>query len=93
VASADEQPSPAASSEVSEPDPGTQSTPEGPATEGPQPCLACRSTGQVISNLGGEAAQVACPWCAGTGARPAEPIDAQGPWREESEGKTPPPAA
>ena len=30
-------------------------------------CTPCRGTGQVISNLGGEAKQVTCPWCEGTG--------------------------
>ncbi|HEX6390155.1 MAG TPA: hypothetical protein VFZ89_11920 [Solirubrobacteraceae bacterium] len=38
-----------------------QSTPE------PQPCLACRETGKVISGLGGTNQQVTCPWCEGTG--------------------------
>ena len=31
------------------------------------PCSPCRGTGQVISNLGGSASQVACPWCEGSG--------------------------
>jgi DnaJ-class molecular chaperone len=33
----------------------------------PQRCTACRGTGRVISNLGGEPHEVACPWCEGTG--------------------------
>jgi DnaJ-class molecular chaperone len=33
----------------------------------PQRCTACRGTGRVISNLGGESHEVACPWCDGTG--------------------------
>jgi DnaJ-class molecular chaperone len=33
----------------------------------PQPCSACRGTGQVISNLGGSPSTVTCPWCEGTG--------------------------
>jgi len=40
------------------------------------PCLACRATGQVTSNLGGTPHQVNCPWCRGTGHRIAG-IDAQ----------------
>lgn len=35
--------------------------------EGRTTCTPCRGTGQVISNLGGEPKQVACPWCDGTG--------------------------
>jgi len=30
-------------------------------------CTACRATGRVISNLGGSASEVACPWCEGSG--------------------------
>jgi len=30
-----------------------------------RPCTACRGTGQVISNLGGEPHSVTCPWCDG----------------------------
>jgi DnaJ-class molecular chaperone len=33
----------------------------------PQPCLACRQTGKVISGLGGTNTEVTCPWCEGTG--------------------------
>lgn len=33
----------------------------------PLPCAPCRGTGQVISSLGGEPSQVACPWCEATG--------------------------
>ena len=32
-----------------------------------QPCPACRGTGKVISNLGGEPSTIECPWCEGTG--------------------------
>lgn len=92
MASADEQSSGDAQSEAPDPDPGAQSTSGGSPTEGPQPCLACRGSGQVISNLGGTATQVACPWCDGTGVRPTEPADAQARWREESADQ-PPPAA
>jgi hypothetical protein len=41
--------------------------------------MACRGTGRVISNLGGTAATVACPWCDGRGVRSAD-IDAQARW-------------
>ena len=64
------------------------------AAEPPKPdperatCSPCRGTGQVISNLGGEAKQVTCPWCDGTGQF-VPGHDAQA--REGGEG--PPPAA
>lgn len=93
MASPDEQSSPGAPSAALDADHGAPSTPAVTPEEGPQPCLACRGTGQVISNLGGTATQVPCPWCAGSGVRPVEPIDAQARWREESEDQTPPPAA
>ena len=32
-----------------------------------QSCSACRGTGRVISNLGGEPHDVTCPWCEGSG--------------------------
>lgn len=42
--------------------------------------MACRGTGRVISNLGGTSSTVACPWCEGTGTRPAGEVDAQARW-------------
>ncbi|MDQ6836213.1 MAG: hypothetical protein M3016_08510 [Actinomycetota bacterium] len=40
---------------------------------GPQPpvdtCMPCRGTGKLTSGLGGEAHEVRCPWCEGTGHR------------------------
>ena len=30
-------------------------------------CTPCRGTGRVISNLGGDADEVVCPWCGGSG--------------------------
>ena len=45
-------------------------------THEPRECMACRGTGRVISNLGGSPSTVQCPWCNGSGLRPAE-IDAQ----------------
>jgi len=51
--------------------------------------MACRGTGRVISNLGGSPKTVPCPWCEGTGLRPAE-IDAQAHWGQgEGEGAQP----
>jgi hypothetical protein len=50
-------------------------------THEPRECMACRGTGSVISNLGGSPSTVQCPWCNGSGLRPAE-IDAQAHWGE-----------
>lgn len=57
---------------------------EGAAGDTPQPreCMACRGSGQVISNLGGVPSDVTCPWCDGTGVR-VPGIDAQARWLEE----------
>jgi DnaJ-class molecular chaperone len=41
--------------------------------------MPCRGTGKVISNLGGTASSVTCPWCEGSGAR-IPGIDAQAKW-------------
>jgi DnaJ-class molecular chaperone len=30
-------------------------------------CTPCRGTGRLVSNLGGEPHEVACPWCGGSG--------------------------
>jgi DnaJ-class molecular chaperone len=35
--------------------------------EGRSECTPCRGTGRLISNLGGEAHEVTCPWCGGSG--------------------------
>ncbi len=45
------------------------------------PCSPCRTTGTVISNLGGSPQEVQCPWCDGTG-RLTPGHDAQARWRE-----------
>jgi DnaJ-class molecular chaperone len=50
-------------------------------THEPRECMACRGTGRVISNLGGTPSTVECPWCSGSGLRPAE-VDAQAHWGE-----------
>ncbi len=50
--------------------------------------MACRGTGRVISNLGGSPSAVSCPWCEGSGLRPAE-IDAQAHWGAAREGAEP----
>jgi DnaJ-class molecular chaperone len=46
-----------------------------------RPCMPCRGTGTVISNLGGTRSEVPCPFCRGTGVRQAG-VDAQEAWRE-----------
>jgi DnaJ-class molecular chaperone len=51
------------------------------ASHEPRECMACRGTGQVISNLGGTPSKVSCPWCRGSGVRVAG-IGAQAPWLE-----------
>lgn len=38
--------------------------------------MPCRGTGRLVSGLGGESHEVACPWCQGTGKR-IPGIDAQ----------------
>jgi DnaJ-class molecular chaperone len=32
-----------------------------------RPCPPCRSTGRIVSRLGGSASTETCPWCEGTG--------------------------
>jgi hypothetical protein len=46
--------------------------------------MACRGSGQVISNLGGAPSNVTCPWCAGAGVR-VPGIDAQARWLEQQD--------
>ena len=41
--------------------------------------MPCRGSGRVISNLGGTANMVTCPWCGGGGVRLAD-VDAQAGW-------------
>jgi DnaJ-class molecular chaperone len=53
-------------------------------SHGPQECMPCRGSGQVISNLGGAPNSVPCPWCKGTGTRESG-IDAQQSWLEQNE--------
>jgi hypothetical protein len=48
----------------------------------PRECMACRGTGRVISNLGGTAKSVTCPWCEGSGVRTPD-VDAQARWLAE----------
>ncbi len=50
--------------------------------------MACRGSGKVISNLGGEPGTVTCPWCAGGGVR-LPGTDAQAAWpREDAVGES-----
>jgi len=60
---------------------GTDTQELAEATHEPRECMACRGTGRVISNLGGTPSTVDCPWCSGSGLRPAE-VDAQEHWGE-----------
>jgi DnaJ-class molecular chaperone len=50
----------------------------------PVPCSACRGTGSVISNLGGVAATLPCPWCEGSGVW-LRGHDAQAHWRDQGD--------
>jgi DnaJ-class molecular chaperone len=47
----------------------------------PRECVPCHGTGKVISNLGGHARKVTCPWCRGGGER-LTGMDAQ-EWQQE----------
>jgi hypothetical protein len=47
--------------------------------------MPCRGTGKVISNLGGTAKQLSCPWCEGGGVR-LTGVDAQARWLEGQDG-------
>jgi DnaJ-class molecular chaperone len=53
-------------------------------SHGPQECMPCRGSGQLISNLGGTASTVVCPWCEGTGKRLAS-VDAQHTWLDQQD--------
>jgi hypothetical protein len=57
---------------------------QAPATHGPRECMACRGSGQVISNLGGTPSMLTCPWCEGGGSRLPE-VDAQARWPPPAE--------
>lgn len=54
--------------------------------------MPCRGTGRVVSNLGGTANKVTCPWCNGEGVRLPD-IDAQAKWSnvEETAAEADPP--
>ena len=60
---------------------------QAPSATEAAPCMPCRGSGSVVSNLGGKATNVSCPWCGGTGVR-APGVDAQQQWRER-EGASP----
>ena len=53
--------------------------------------MACRGSGRVISNVGGAASTVVCPWCDGGGVRLPE-VDAQAQWPAEDAPAGDPPA-
>jgi DnaJ-class molecular chaperone len=61
---------------------------EAEASHGPQECMPCRGAGKVISNLGGKASKITCPWCEGDGTRKPE-IDAQSHWSSGEGGDAP----
>ncbi|HUZ29267.1 MAG TPA: hypothetical protein VMU90_08510 [Solirubrobacteraceae bacterium] len=68
---------------------------ENPRTEPDRStCTPCRGTGQVISNLGGEAHEVTCPWCSGSGqfeaGRDAQQAPAEGSPQARGESVVPP---
>ena len=63
----------------------------GQASHEPRECMACRGTGQVISNLGGNPSKVTCPWCDGQGVR-VPGIDAQAHGAADSDGEDATPA-
>jgi DnaJ-class molecular chaperone len=66
---------------------------QGAASHEPRECMACRGTGQVISNLGGSPSKLTCPWCEGQGAR-LPGVDAQARWAAEgAASREPEPAA
>jgi DnaJ-class molecular chaperone len=52
----------------------------------PDPCTACRGSGSVVSNIGGTAHTVTCPWCDGGGLY-LRGHDAQSRWREADDSK------
>jgi hypothetical protein len=52
--------------------------------------MACRGSGQVISNLGGAPSKLSCPWCGGGGVRLLE-VDAQARWLESAAAAEPEP--
>ena len=76
---------------------------QGAASHGPRECMACRGSGQVISNLGGSPSKLACPWCEGQGLRlpgvdaqarwPAQGVDGAEPTPEPSPAAEPTPTA
>ena len=47
----------------------------------PRECGPCRGRGKVVSNLGGTASEVKCPWCEGTGQFIAD-HDSQEHWEK-----------
>jgi hypothetical protein len=61
-----------------------------PGSHGPRECMACRGSGQVISNLGGTPSKLQCPWCGGSGVRDAG-ADAQARWAEREGAEAGPP--
>jgi len=63
-------------------------TEEAPEEIAPLPCGACRGSGVVISNLGGEPHEQPCPWCDGGGVALRD-HDAQARWRADAGSQEP----
>ena len=53
-----------------------------PVEDQTRACAACRGSGVVISNLGGEPHEQPCPWCEGGGVY-LSGHDAQAHWRAD----------
>jgi hypothetical protein len=57
-------------------------------SHGPQECMPCRGTGELVSNLDEKTSTVVCPWCEGTGKRVPD-IDAQQSWLAQEDDEQP----
>jgi len=62
-------------------------SPDDSPAQDDETCRPCRGTGSVISNKGGEASTVECPWCEGSGRRIPE-HDAQARFRADAGGES-----
>jgi hypothetical protein len=60
---------------------GEEGAAAGHAPREREPCMPCHGSGKVISNLGGHARKLTCPWCRGGGLR-LTGVDAQ-QWQQE----------
>jgi DnaJ-class molecular chaperone len=67
-------------------DDGEQETTAGEEAKEPRVCVPCHGAGKVISNLGGHATRITCPWCRGSGER-LTGVDAQEFQQEQAASK------